>query len=93
MLKHKHAHTLTELQEQNRDYTDFFKEYPYLRIEEWSAEAIGADEVHLGLTGSPTKVKEIESVVLTQKDSKRFTEKDQDIDQLMKELLETRVIG
>lgn len=93
MLKYKHAHTLTELQEQNRDYTDFFKEYPYLRIEEWSAEAIGADEAHLGLTGSPTKVKEIENVVLTQKDSKRFTEKDQDIDQLMKELLETRVIG
>jgi electron transfer flavoprotein beta subunit len=45
------------------------------------------------LSGSPTKVKGIESVVLTQKESKRFTDKDQDIDQLMKELLETRVIG
>ena len=93
VLKYKHAHTTTELQEQNRDYTDLIKEFPYLHIEEWSAEAVKADENHLGLGGSPTKVKEIESVVLTQKESKQFTEKDQDIDQLMKELLETRVIG
>lgn len=93
MLKYKHAHTTTELQEQHRDYTDMFKEKPYLHIEEWNTEAVGADEKHLGLGGSPTKVKEIESVVLVQKESKRFTEKDQDIDQLMKELLETRVIG
>ena len=34
-----------------------------------------------------------EEKILVQKESKRFTEKDQDIDQLMKELLETRVIG
>ena len=89
----KHAHTLSELQDQNRDYTDLFKEHPYLRIEEWNAESVEADESYLGLSGSPTKVKGIESVVLTQKESKRFTDKDQDIDQLMKELLETRVIG
>ncbi|MDD4209753.1 MAG: electron transfer flavoprotein subunit beta/FixA family protein [Bacteroidales bacterium] len=93
MLKYKHAHTTSELQEQNRDYTDIFKEHPYLHIEEWNAENVGAEEAKLGLSGSPTKVKEIESVVLTQKESKRFTEKDQDVDQLMKELLETRVIG
>ncbi len=93
MLKYKHAHTLSELQDQNRDYTDLFKEHPYLRIEEWNAESVEADESYLGLSGSPTKVKGIESVVLTQKESKRFTDKDQDIDQLMKELLETRVIG
>ncbi|OQA87228.1 MAG: Acryloyl-CoA reductase electron transfer subunit gamma [Bacteroidetes bacterium ADurb.Bin234] len=93
LLKFKHAHTLSELQDQNRDYTDLFKEHPYLRIEEWNAESVEADESYLGLSGSPTKVKEIESVVLTQKESKRFTDKDQDVDQLMKELLETRVIG
>ncbi|NLE64036.1 MAG: electron transfer flavoprotein subunit beta/FixA family protein, partial [Bacteroidales bacterium] len=93
LLKFKHAHTLSELQDQNRDYTDLFKEHPYLRIEEWNAESVDADESYLGLSGSPTKVKEIESVVLTQKESKRFTDKDQDVDQLMKELLETRVIG
>lgn len=93
LLKFKHAHTLTELQDQNRDYTDLFKEHPYLRIEEWNAESVEAEESYLGLSGSPTKVKEIESVVLTQKESKRFTDKDQDVDQLMKELLETRVIG
>lgn len=93
MLKYKHAQTISELQEQNRDYTDLFKVYPYLQIEEWSANKIEADEEYLGLSGSPTKVKEIESVVLTQKESKQFTDKDQDIDQLMKELLETRVIG
>jgi len=93
MLKFKHAHTLSELQEQNRDYTDMFKERPYLHIDEWNAETVGADESHLGLGGSPTKVKEIESVVLTQKESKLFSDKDLDIDQLIKELLETRVIG
>lgn len=93
MLKYKHAQTTSELQEQHRDYTDLFKTCPYLHIEEWSAEMVHADEMHLGLTGSPTKVKEIESVVLTQKESKKFSDKDQDIDQLMKELLETKVIG
>ena len=38
---------------------------PKKYITEWSADAIGADSIKIGLAGSPTKVKHIEKVVLT----------------------------
>jgi electron transfer flavoprotein beta subunit len=47
----------------------------------------------LGLNGSPTKVKKIENVVLAHKDSKVMTASDSDIEGLMKELINSHVIG
>ena len=93
VMQYKHARTVTEMQEEVRDYTDLMNERPYLRIEEWSAESVNADDASLGLTGSPTKVKKIDNVVLAQKDNKVFTASDNDVEQLMVELLESRVIG
>lgn len=93
LMKFKHARTVTELQEETKDYTDLYSERPYLQIDEWSVADIDADTEHLGLSGSPTKVKKIENVVLAHKDSKVFSADENDIDQLMKELIASHVIG
>ena len=93
LMKYKHARTASELQDETRDYAEIYKKRPDLLIQEWDVDTVQADTVHLGLMGSPTKVKKIDSVVLTQKDSKVFSASDSDVEQLVAELLESRVIG
>jgi len=93
VMQYKHARTTSEMQEDAGNYPDIMKERPYLLIDEWSADFVKADEKLLGLTGSPTKVKKIDNVVLTQKENKMLTSSNDDIEQLMTELLESRVIG
>jgi electron transfer flavoprotein beta subunit len=93
LMKYKHARTVSELVEETKDYTEMMTNKPYLRIEEWSVADLDADAQYLGLSGSPTKVKKIENVVLAKKDSVMLTGIDNDIDFLMKELIESHVIG
>ncbi|MFP4287876.1 MAG: electron transfer flavoprotein subunit beta/FixA family protein [Bacteroidales bacterium] len=93
LMKFKHARTVSELQEETKDYTEMMTNKPYLRIQEWSAADLEADIEMLGLSGSPTKVKKIENVVLAKKDSVHLTPEDKDIDYLMKELIDSHVIG
>jgi electron transfer flavoprotein beta subunit len=93
LMKYKHARTASELQDETRDYTEMYDKRPDLLIQEWNVDTVQADTTYLGLNGSPTKVKKIDSVVLTQKDSKMFTNSDADVEQLVVELLESRVIG
>jgi electron transfer flavoprotein beta subunit len=76
-----------------KDYTDLFEQRPYLTIEEWGVEDISAETEKLGLSGSPTKVKKIENIVFTQKDSAVISDSDDSIDELMKELIDSHVIG
>jgi electron transfer flavoprotein beta subunit len=93
LMKFKHARTVSELQEETKDYTEMMSNKPYLRIEEWSVADLDADVEMLGLSGSPTKVKKIENVVFARKDSVDLTAVDKDIDFLMKELIDSHVIG
>ncbi len=93
LMKYKHARTDTELQSQSDDYTSLQTDRPYLRIEEWSVNDVNADVSLLGLDGSPTKVKAVESVVLSAKESKKFTASDADMNLLMKELIDNHTIG
>jgi len=46
-------------------YLNTEEERPKKYITEWTAESIGAHDMKIGLSGSPTKVKHIEKVVLT----------------------------
>jgi electron transfer flavoprotein beta subunit len=92
-MKFKRAMTPTEKQESNIDYTDIFEANPCLNITEWSVSDIEHDINWLGLKGSPTKVKQIENVVFTAKESKRMTAADAEIDTLMKELIANHTIG
>ena len=93
VMKYKYAKTSTELQESSSDYTDLFNSHPYLNITEWGAADIEHDPQWLGLSGSPTKVKQIESVVFTAKESKRMGVSDTEIEDLIKELIANHTIG
>ena len=68
-------------------------EREYLRIVELTAADIECDEMQLGLTGSPTKVKKIENVVFQAKEAKRFSAEDSDIKDLMVELISSHTRG
>lgn len=93
LLKYKHAKTVTERQAENIDYIDIYSSRPYLNLIEWSVDDVGADKVQCGLSGSPTKVKKIENVVFQAKESKQLTDDDVDIEELMKELIDSHTIG
>ncbi len=93
LLKYKHAKTVTERQAENIDYIDIYSSRPYLNLIEWSVADVEADPVQCGLSGSPTKVKKIENVVFQAKESRQLTDDDVDIDELMKELIDSHTIG
>jgi len=93
LLKYKHAETITELQEDTDDYIGLHDKRPYLNIQEWTVDDLHADEAWLGLTGSPTKVKKVTNVVFTAKESKVLGGGDEEIEGLIKELLENHTIG
>ncbi len=93
VMKFKHAKTVTELQDISEDYLALYQSRSYLKIEELGADDIAVDDKSLGLSGSPTKVKKIESVVFKAKESKVLTPSDNEIDDLMKELIENHTIG
>ncbi len=92
-LKYKRAATLSEKQDAGADYTDIYNMHPYLNIPEWGVSDIDHDIQWLGLSGSPTKVKQIENVVFTAKESKRLTANDEEMEDLMKELIANHTIG
>jgi len=93
LMKYKHAKTVTELQNSNEDYLHLYNDRPYLNIVEWTVGDIESNPEELGLTGSPTKVKTVENVVLQAKEAKVITSADDDIDELMKELIASHTIG
>ena len=93
VMKYKHAKTKTEVQDKSEDYLQLQTKRPYLHIEEWSVADIGADVALLGLSGSPTKVKKIQNVVLQSKEAKVFSDTDADINLLMGELIDNHTIG
>ncbi|SFK96656.1 electron transfer flavoprotein beta subunit [Porphyromonadaceae bacterium KH3CP3RA] len=93
LLKYKHARTITERQAENIDYIDIYSSRPYLNLTEWSVDDVEADKVQCGLSGSPTKVKKIENVVFQAKESRHLTDDDVDIEELMKELIDSHTIG
>jgi electron transfer flavoprotein beta subunit len=93
IMKYKHAKTVSELQNSNEDYLHLYNDRPYLNIQEWTVNDIESDPEQLGLTGSPTKVKTIENVVLQSKGAKVISSSDEDIEELIKDLIGSHTIG
>lgn len=93
LMKYKHATTISERQEADEDYINIQADRPYLNITEWSVNDIESDPEMLGLKGSPTKVKKIENIVFQAKESKVMGTGDNEIDEMMKELIENHTIG
>ncbi len=94
LMKYKHATTTSERQEKDEDYiNNIFNDRPFLNIKEWSVNDIECDREQLGLSGSPTKVKKIDNIVFQAKESKRISDADKDISELMQELISNHTIG
>lgn len=93
LMKYKHARTFSE--EQDNEHNSYLpiEGKSSLRIPEWGVADVGGEESHYGLSGSPTKVKKIENIVLQAKESKRLTSSFEDIDSLIKELFSSHTIG
>lgn len=62
-------------------------------IKLWDHKEIGAAEVQCGLSGSPTKVKQIESVVLEAQEFKNIENSKNGFESLIKELMHEHIIG
>ncbi len=69
------------------------KERPYLNLTQWSVADVDGDPQQCGMSGSPTKVKEVQSIAFQAKESKTLTGADADIEGLIKELLNDKIIG
>ena len=92
-LKYKRAAIPSEQAALDEADKALYAERPYLNIGEWGVADIDHDDRWLGLTGSPTKVKHIENVVFTAKESKRLSPADNEVEDLMKELIANHTIG
>ena len=93
LMKYKYAVSSSEKSKLSAEDQAFVDARPYLNIEEWSAAYVDADPEQIGLAGSPTKVKAIENVVFTAKESRRLDNDDQQIEDLIKELITNHTIG
>ena len=72
---------------------DLRAEKGYLNLTQWSVADVDGDASQCGMSGSPTKVKEVQSIAFQAKESKSLTGADADIDGLIKELLNDKIIG
>ena len=72
---------------------DLYAERPYLTLNQWSVADVDGDPQQCGLAGSPTKVKTVQNIVFQAKESKTLTGVDADVEGLIKELLDEKIIG
>lgn len=66
---------------------------PFLDITQWGAADIDADPKQIGKAGSPTNVKAVKNIVFKAKESRTMTGSDEDINELIKELINEKIIG
>lgn len=93
VLKYKRAVSPTEKAKLTEGELAIVEKRPDLNLQEWSAAYVEADPEQIGLPGSPTKVKAIENVVFTAKESLRLEDNDEQIENLVKELIANHTIG
>ena len=100
VMKYKYAACPLELAElsgkwkvESGKLEELRKERPYLNLIQWSVADVDGDPSQCGMSGSPTKVKEVQSIAFQAKESKTLTGADADIDGLIKELLNDKIIG
>ncbi len=92
VMKYKYATCPMERPE-NDPRADLYAERPYLTLGQWSVADIDGDPDQCGLAGSPTKVKSVQNIVFQAKESKTLTAADADVEGLIKELLDEKIIG
>jgi len=92
LLKYKRATAPME-RKAGDAYASLYDERPWLTLNQWSAADVDADPAQCGLSGSPTKVKAVQNIVFQAKESRRLTASDEDVDSLVKELIDEKIIG
>ncbi|MDE5629938.1 MAG: electron transfer flavoprotein subunit beta/FixA family protein [Muribaculaceae bacterium] len=93
VMKYKRALSTSEAAKLDEAAAALYAAKPELNIAEWSAAFVEADPEQIGLAGSPTKVKAIENVVFTAKESRKLENNDAQIEELVKELIANHTIG
>ena len=92
VMKYKYA-TCPMERTGKEPWAELFEQRPYLTLNQWSVADVDGDETQCGLSGSPTKVKTVQNIVFQAKESKTISGSDEDIDSLIKELLDEKIIG
>ncbi|MBQ2090328.1 MAG: electron transfer flavoprotein subunit beta/FixA family protein [Bacteroidales bacterium] len=92
VMKYKYATCPMERPEDD-PRANLYAERPYLTLNQWSVADVDGDPAQCGLAGSPTKVKTVQNIVFQAKESKTLTASDADIDGIVKELLQEKIIG
>lgn len=93
IMKYKYAVSPSEKEKLSDEKQAFVDARPYLALQEWSAAYVEADLEQVGLAGSPTKVKAIENVVFTAKESRCLENNDEQLEELIQELIANHTIG
>lgn len=91
--KYKYAASPSEAAALPAERQAIIEKRPYLQLKEWGAAYVEVDPEQIGLAGSPTKVKAVENVVFTAKESRTIQNDDTEIEQLIKELIVNHTIG
>ncbi|MBQ7691390.1 MAG: electron transfer flavoprotein subunit beta/FixA family protein [Muribaculaceae bacterium] len=92
VMKYKYATCPLE-RTGNEPWKALYDERPYLTLNQWSVADVGGDPSQCGLSGSPTKVKTVQNIVFQAKESKALTASDTDVESMVKELLDEKIIG
>lgn len=93
VMQYKYAVSPSEKAKLAPEILAIVEKRPELNLQEWSAAYVEAAPEQIGLAGSPTKVKAIENVVFTAKESLRLDNSDEHIESLIKELIANHTIG
>lgn len=93
VMKYKRAMAPMEMPVEGLAYAEEYQKKPYLTLGQFNTADVNADLKQCGLSGSPTKVKQVQNIVFKAKESKTLTSSDADIEGLIQELLANHTIG
>lgn len=92
VMKYKYA-TCPMERTGDEPWKALYDDRPYLTLNQWSVADVDGDPEQCGLNGSPTKVKTVQNIVFQAKESKTLTSSDSDVESMIKELLDEKIIG
>ena len=94
VMKYKKATVPAERNpEEAETYEALIARKPFLNITQWGAADIDCDPKQIGKAGSPTNVKAVKNIVFKAKESRTLTSLDEDINSLIAELINEKIIG
>ena len=93
VMKYKRASCPAERTAEAGKYDYLYEQKPYLTLTQWSVADVDGDPAQCGGAGSPTRVKAVQNIVFQAKESKTLSGSDADVEGLIQELLNEKIIG